>query len=632
MDIPEMWICPLYSSLPAHMQARVFKKAPPGVRKLVVSTNISETSLTVDGVGFVIDSGMVKEKQFDGGMEALSVREISKTAAQQRAGRAGRTGPGRCHRLYSKAKFEDLIPETQPEIQRSSLSHVVLMLKGLNIDDVVGFPFIDPPSPGAILDALRDLYLLGALDEDGHITELGKTMAKFPLEPPLSKMLIDSTNPDVCKFGYGKEKERQRGRDDESKRRESRDEGRDTGRERERERGRRDERRERDSRRGGGTRDERDEYNRRSRHDRRDRERERERDRERRYSDSDSEERERGRRRRRGREDSESPPRDRYRDRNGRQAERKHDEGKRGEEERRSGRWDVRPEEKRHGRICSEEMLTVVAMVAADQQGVFYRPFGGSRKRQQRGDEKKDGDGEDGEEMTEMEVAEKRRSAFIDDNGDHVFMLNVFNATKRADFSEHFFRENYIHSSVMKRAREIRKQLAELMQQEKLPLGRCGMEIDVLSSVISRSLYYHAAKKGSHGGYRMVLGQYRLVSIHPSSAFSSDAIEVMPEWVTCMELSWASRAMMRFVCKTEHDWIKDLLPKVESVNMERLTGGRHLTSKELSAMDGGGETSVKAIGSGGGSALPKKRNDDDAISDAKKRYLERKKRMMALNQ
>lgn len=169
---------------------------PPG-RKVVVSTNIAETSLTIDGIVYVIDCGFSKQKVFNPivRVESLLVSPISKASAQQRAGRAGRTKPGKCFRLYTEKAFhEDLTDQTYPEILRSNLGSVVLSLKRLKIDDLVHFDFMDPPAPQTLMRALELLHYLGAVTGELALTEKGKMMAEFPLEPELAAMLIESTN------------------------------------------------------------------------------------------------------------------------------------------------------------------------------------------------------------------------------------------------------------------------------------------------------------------------------------------------------------------------------------------------------------------------------------------------------
>ncbi|XP_074274646.1 putative pre-mRNA-splicing factor ATP-dependent RNA helicase DEAH2 isoform X4 [Silene latifolia] len=195
-------VVPLYSTLPPAMQQKIFEAAPPPVkeggpagRKIVVSTNIAETSLTIDGIVYVIDPGFAKQKVYNPRVrvESLLVSPISKASAHQRAGRAGRTQPGKCFRLYTEKSFHnDLQPQTYPEILRSNLANTVLTLKKLGIDDLVHFDFMDPPAPETLMRALEVLNYLGALDDEGNLTKLGTIMSEFPLDPQMAKMLVVS--------------------------------------------------------------------------------------------------------------------------------------------------------------------------------------------------------------------------------------------------------------------------------------------------------------------------------------------------------------------------------------------------------------------------------------------------------
>jgi len=194
---PELIILPVYSSLPSEVQSRIFEPAPTGSRKCVVATNIAEASLTIDGVYYVVDPGFSKQKAFNPklGMDSLVVTPISQASARQRAGRAGRTGPGKCYRLYTEQAFKtEMLPTNIPEIQRTNLGNVVLQLKAMGINDLLGFNFMDPPPVATLVGALESLHALGALDEEGLLTRLGRKMAEFPLEPSLSKMLILSVD------------------------------------------------------------------------------------------------------------------------------------------------------------------------------------------------------------------------------------------------------------------------------------------------------------------------------------------------------------------------------------------------------------------------------------------------------
>ncbi|KAK4486391.1 hypothetical protein RD792_009065 [Penstemon davidsonii] len=194
-NIAELIICPIYANLPTELQSKIFEPTPQGARKVVLATNIAETSLTIDGIKYVIDPGFVKMKSYNPrtGMESLLVTPISKASANQRAGRSGRTGPGKCFRLYTAYNYyNDLDDNTVPEIQRTNLANVVLSLKSLGINDLLNFDFMDPPPSEALLKALELLYALSALNKHGELTKLGRRMAEFPLDPMLSKMIVAS--------------------------------------------------------------------------------------------------------------------------------------------------------------------------------------------------------------------------------------------------------------------------------------------------------------------------------------------------------------------------------------------------------------------------------------------------------
>ncbi|CAI9105870.1 OLC1v1004889C1 [Oldenlandia corymbosa var. corymbosa] len=185
--------CPIFSSLPSEKQNKVFRLAPPGVRKVILATNIAETSVTIPGIRYVIDPGVVKARTYDPdtGIESLDIVKTSKAQALQRSGRAGREAPGKCYRLYPESEFGKFEDSTTPEIKRCDLSNVILVLKALGIDDIAGFDFIDKPNRISIIRSLESLFLLGALAEDGKLTDpIGQQMAKLPLEPVFSKALI----------------------------------------------------------------------------------------------------------------------------------------------------------------------------------------------------------------------------------------------------------------------------------------------------------------------------------------------------------------------------------------------------------------------------------------------------------
>ena len=193
--VPELIILPIYSALPSEVQSRVFEPTPPGARKVVIATNVAETSLTIPGIYYVIDPGFAKQNAYDPrlGMDSLVVMPISQAQARQRSGRAGRTGPGKCYRLYTEAAYRnEMLPNSIPDIQRTNLAHTILMLKAMGINDLLSFDFMDPPPAQTMITALGALYALSALDDEGLLTRLGRKMADFPMEPPLAKMLIAS--------------------------------------------------------------------------------------------------------------------------------------------------------------------------------------------------------------------------------------------------------------------------------------------------------------------------------------------------------------------------------------------------------------------------------------------------------
>ena len=188
-------ICPIYANLPSELQAKIFEPTPDGARKVVLSTNIAETSITIDGIVFVIDPGFCKQNNYNPrtGMESLVIVPASRASANQRKGRAGRVGPGKCFRLYTAWAYQNELEEsTTPEIQRCNMSNTVLLLKSLGINDLMSFDFMDAPPAETLIRSLEQLYALGALNDRGELTKLGRKMAEFPIDPMLSKSLICS--------------------------------------------------------------------------------------------------------------------------------------------------------------------------------------------------------------------------------------------------------------------------------------------------------------------------------------------------------------------------------------------------------------------------------------------------------
>lgn len=190
-----LYVLPLYSLLPTKEQMKVFKSPPPGSRLCIVATNVAETSLTIPGVKYVVDCGRSKERKFNEstGVQSFEIDWISKASADQRSGRAGRTGPGHSYRLYSSAVFErDFEQFSRPEILRMPVESIVLQMKSMAIHNVVNFPFPTPPDRKALFNATELLQHLGALDMKGNITQDGKVMSLFPLSPRFSKLLLVS--------------------------------------------------------------------------------------------------------------------------------------------------------------------------------------------------------------------------------------------------------------------------------------------------------------------------------------------------------------------------------------------------------------------------------------------------------
>nr|CDJ86894.1 DNA RNA helicase and Helicase-associated region and Domain of unknown function DUF1605 domain containing protein [Haemonchus contortus] len=194
-NVDKLWIVPCYGALPPRDQLKAFDSTPHGTRKVVVATNIAEASVTIPGVAYVVDCGFVKLRAMnpDNGIETLMRLPISKSSAEQRAGRAGRIRPGKAYRLYPESQYEKLGDNTIPEIQRCHLAPVILQLKALGIQNVHRFHYLSRPPSWSVINALELLYALGALDEKCMLTNpLGLRMSEFPLPPMHSKCLLTS--------------------------------------------------------------------------------------------------------------------------------------------------------------------------------------------------------------------------------------------------------------------------------------------------------------------------------------------------------------------------------------------------------------------------------------------------------
>ncbi|KAG2218383.1 hypothetical protein INT45_013334 [Circinella minor] len=188
--------CPLFAALPPSQQQTVFNPAPKNTRKVILATNIAETSITIPGIKYVVDCGLAKMRGFNPkiGVESLLLHPISKSSAWQRTGRAGRERAGVCYRLYTEDTFRDLEDDTIPEIRRCNLSAAVLSLKASGIENVLEFDYMDRPSRISLVRALEELYALGAIDDTGKLSPLGRKMSEFPLDPAFSKVLIQSVD------------------------------------------------------------------------------------------------------------------------------------------------------------------------------------------------------------------------------------------------------------------------------------------------------------------------------------------------------------------------------------------------------------------------------------------------------
>lgn len=190
---PELIIAPVYANLPTDLQTKIFEPTPPNARKVVLATNIAETSLTIDGIVYVIDPGFVKENVYNPrtAIESLVVTPCSRASANQRAGRAGRVGPGKCFRLYTKWSYwNELNENTTPEIQRTNLDGIVMQLKAIGINNLIQFDFLDAPPADTLIRSLEQLYALGALNNAGELTKIGRQMAEFPTDPMLAKAIL----------------------------------------------------------------------------------------------------------------------------------------------------------------------------------------------------------------------------------------------------------------------------------------------------------------------------------------------------------------------------------------------------------------------------------------------------------
>jgi len=376
---PPLNVLPIYSQLPSDLQAKIFQDAEDGNRKCIVSTNIAETSLTLDGVMYVIDSGFCKLSVFNPrmGMNALQVFPCSQAAVNQRSGRAGRTGPGTCYRLYTEAAFKhEMLLSTVPEIQRTNLGNVVLLLKSLNVENLLDFDFMDPPPQENILNSMYSLWILGALDNTGGLTQLGAKMVEFPVDPPLAQMLI-----------------------------------------------------------------------------------------------------------------------------------------------------------KAEQTSCSNEMLTVVAMLSVPS--VWFRP------------------------KDREEESDAAREKFFVPESDHLTLLNVYQQWTNNGYRNDWCNKHFIQGKGLKKGREVRAQLMDIMKQQKIPLLSCGQDWDVCRRSIAAAYFHQAARLKGVGEYVNARNGMPC-HLHPSSALYG--LGYTPDYVVYHELIMTSKEYMQCVTAVEPQWLAEFGP------------------------------------------------------------------------
>ncbi|CAF1072597.1 unnamed protein product [Didymodactylos carnosus] len=377
-------VLPIYSQLPSDLQAKIFQKAPDGIRKCIVATNIAETSLTVDGIIYVVDSGYCKLKVFNPriGMDALQVYPVSQANANQRMGRAGRTGPGQCFRLYTERNYrEELLKTNVPEIQRTNLANVVLLLKSLGVQDLLQFHFMDPPPQDNLMNSMYQLWILGALDNTGVLTTLGRQMVEFPLDPALSKMLISSVE-----MG------------------------------------------------------------------------------------------------------------------------------------------------------CSTEILIIVSMLSVPS--IFFRPKG------------------------KEEESDAKREKFQVPESDHLTFLNVYIQWKKNGYSTNWCNDHYVHGKAMRKVREVRQQLKDIMDTQKLDVRSCGTNWDTVRKCVCAAYFHQAARLKGIGEY-VNLRTGMPCHLHPTSALFGCGFT--PDYIVYHELVMTTKEYMQCVTCVDGQWLAELGPMFFSI-------------------------------------------------------------------
>ncbi|CAN0901896.1 Pre-mRNA-splicing factor ATP-dependent RNA helicase DEAH7 [Linum grandiflorum] len=383
-EVQKLLILPIYSQLPADLQAKIFQKPEDGARKCIVATNIAETSLTVDGIFYVIDTGYGKMKVYNPrmGMDALQVFPVSQAAANQRSGRAGRTGPGTCYRLYTENAYQnEMLPSPVPEIQRTNLGNVVLLLKSLKVENLLDFDFMDPPPQDNILNSMYQLWVLGALNNVGGLTELGWKMVEFPLDPPLAKMLLMG---DLLG--------------------------------------------------------------------------------------------------------------------------------------------------------CVNEVLTIVSMLSVPS--VFFRP------------------------KDRAEESDAAREKFFVPESDHLTLLNVYMQWKEHQYRGDWCNDHYLHVKGLRKAREVRSQLLDILKALKIPLTSCGHDWDVIRKAICSAYFHNSARLKGVGEY-VNCRSGMPCHLHPTSALYG--LGYTPDYVVYHELVLTSKEYMQCATSVEAHWLAELGPMFFSV-------------------------------------------------------------------
>ncbi|GAA6001990.1 hypothetical protein JCM10207_003027 [Rhodosporidiobolus poonsookiae] len=398
-DVAPLEVLPIYSQMPADLQAKIFSPTEDGRRKVIVATNIAETSLTVDGIMYVVDAGYSKLKVYNPrmGMDSLQITPISQANANQRSGRAGRTGAGTAYRLFTEMAFRDeLFESTIPEIQRTNLSNTVLLLKSLGVKNLLEFDFMDPPPQENILNSMYQLWVLGALDNTGELTDLGRKMSHFPMDPALAKLLISSV--------------------------ESR---------------------------------------------------------------------------------------------------------------------------------CSAEVLTIVSMLSVPS--VFYRP-------KERADE-----------------SDAAREKFFVPESDHLTLLHVYTQWKSNGYSDAWAARHFLHPKTLRKAREVRTQLLDIMKHQKLDIIPCGTDWDVIRKTICGAYFHQAARVKGIGEFQHLR---TAVPMHLHATSSLYGLGYLPDYVVYHELVLTSKEYMSIVTSVDAYWLAELGSKFFSVREQHFSDRQRLAAKQ----------------------------------------------------